>query len=112
MKRIEAIIRPGKLADVTEALEKLDCPGIMISEIEGHGRQGGIDQTLRGKKYHIGMMIKTKIDIIAGEGEVKGIVKAILSAAQTDKKGDGKIFIYPVENAIRIRTGEQGAAAI
>lgn len=112
MKRIEAVIRPNKLADVTDALEKLNCPGIMVSEIEGHGRQKGMDQALRGRKYHTGLLIKSKIDIIAEEGEVEGIVKAIREAAQTEEVGDGKIFIYPVENAIRIRTGEEGVAAL
>lgn len=108
MKKIEAIIRPGKVGDVCKALHKVGHPGLMLTEIEGHGKQKGMTKTLRGKEYKVEFMTKTKLDIVAKDEEVDKLVHAIREAAHTGEFGDGKIFISPVEDAIRIRTAEKG----
>ena len=112
MKRIEAIIRSNKVGDVTEALEEVGAPGMMISEIEGHGRQGGVEDTVRGKKYKVELLIKAKIDVVVKDSDVDKVVNAIREAAATGKVGDGKIFVSPVDNAIRIRTNDKGNEAL
>ena len=112
MKKIEAIIRPEKLESVRDALEKVDSPGIMITEIEGHGKQKGLTQQWRGREYKVELLQKVKIEIVVKEQDVERIIKAISDTAKTGKIGDGKIFVYPVENAIRIRTGEKGDVAL
>jgi len=112
MKKIEAIVRPTKVGDVFVALEKVGHPGVMVSEIEGHGRQKGIAQQFRGKSYKVDFVTKARIQLIVNDGEVEKIVEAIRLAACTGEVGDGKIFIYPVEGAIRIRTGERDEAAL
>lgn len=112
MKKIEAIIRPAKVGDVCTALEKIGHPGIMITEIEGHGRQKGIEQEFRGKTYKTELLTKAKFEIIVNDQDVDKIAKAIREAAFTGKVGDGKIFIYPVDNVIRIRTDEKGEIAV
>ena len=112
MKRIEAIVRPEKAGDVVKALDKVGHPGMMISEIEGYGKQHGKEDSVRGKKYKIDLMTKTRIEIIVVDSEVKKIVKAIASAAVTGEVGDGKIFVHPVDDALRVRTGDKGEDAI
>jgi len=112
MKRIEAIIRPGKVSDVRAALYKVGIPGMMISEIEGHGKQKGIEQQLRGKTYKVDLLNKSKIEVVVNDNEVDNIVKTIQESAFTGKFGDGKIFVSPVENAIRISTSEKGSIAV
>lgn len=112
MKKIEIIIRPAKANDVLAALNKAGHPGIMITEIEGHGRQKGIEQEFRGKTYKTELLSKVKFEIVVTDKDLDKTVKAIKEAAFTGKVGDGKIFIYPVENAIRIRTDEKGDAAV
>ncbi len=112
MKKIEAIIRPTKLGDVCAALEKVGHPGLMITEIEGHGKQKGIEQEFRGKTYKTELITKAKIELVVKDGDVDKTVKAIRESALTGKVGDGKIFVYPITDAIRIRTAEQGEAAI
>ena len=112
MKRIEAIIRPNKVGEVIAVLSKVGHPGLMITEIEGHGAQEGLETQVRGKTYKVGLLTKAKLEIIAKDSNVSKIVKAIRDAAFTGKVGDGKIFVYPVENAIRIRTDEQGEIAV
>jgi len=112
MKKIEAIIRPAKIGDVCVALEKVGHPGIMITEIEGHGKQKGIEQKVRGKTYKVELMTKVRIEVVVKNDDVERIVKTIREAAFTGQVGDGKIFIYPVENAVRIRTAEQGDIAV
>ena len=112
MKRIEAIIRPEKLEAVRRALQDAGSTGLMISEIEGHGKQKGVIQQWRGEKYKVELLAKLKLEIIAKDEHVEAIVKSILDNARTGEIGDGKIFISPVENAIRIRTGENGQSAI
>ena len=112
MKKIEAIIRPAKVGDVCKALHKVGHPGLMITEIEGHGKQKGMTKTLRGKEYKVEFMTKTKLDIVAKDEEVETLVQAIRKAAFTGEVGDGKIFIYPVADAVRIRTAERGDVAV
>lgn len=112
MKRIEAIIRPTKVGDVCSALNKIGHPGLMITEVEGHGKQKGIEQEFRGKSYKIELITKAKLDLVVNDAEVLKITKVIRETACTGKVGDGKIFVYPVETAVRIRTDEHGDAAI
>ncbi|MCM8758808.1 MAG: P-II family nitrogen regulator [Candidatus Omnitrophica bacterium] len=112
MKKIEAIIRPEKLEQVKTALTQLKCNGMTISEVEGHGRQQGMTQQWRGEKYKIEFLPKVKIEIVARDKDVECLIKAIVESAKTGEIGDGKIFIIPIENVVRIRTGEQGQEAI
>ena len=112
MKKIEAIIRPEKLDSVRHALEEVGFPGLMITEIEGHGKQKGITRQWRGKQYKVELLPKVRIEVVIKDQDVERITKAISGAAYTGTIGDGKIFIYPVENAIRIRTSEKGEMAI
>ena len=112
MKRIEAIIRPEKLDAVRSALEKAGCGGLMISEIEGHGKQKGVVQQWRGEKYRVEILPKLKIEIVVKDADVERVTKAIIDNVKTGEIGDGKIFISNIENAIRIRTGEKGEVAI
>ena len=112
MKKIEAIIRPAKVNEVYVALAEANCPGLTISEIEGQGKQKGVEQEFRGKKYRTSLMTKAKIEIIAHDEDVERLVDAICASALTGKAGDGKIFVYPVEDVIRIRTKERGKATV
>ena len=112
MKKIEAIIRPDKLTPVISALETIGCSGISITEIEGHGKQKGIVQQWRGEKYVINTLPKVKIELVVPDKEVRKISASIITNAKTGEMGDGKVFICPVENAVRIRTGEEGETAI
>ena len=112
MKKIEAIIRPSKVGDVCDALEKIGHPGIMLTELEGHGKQKGIKQEVRGKTYKVDLLTKARLEVIVKDSDLAKTVKAIREAAYTGSVGDGKIFIYPVENAVRIRTAEEGDAAV
>jgi nitrogen regulatory protein P-II 1 len=112
MKRIEAIIRNNKVSDVSAVLDKAGCCGLMISEIEGHGKQKGVEEQVRGKTYKVDLMTKARVEVIVKDEEVEDIVNAIREAALTGKMGDGKIFIYPVLDAIRIRTAERGNLAL
>lgn len=112
MKRIEAIIRPEKLEAVRNALEKAGCGGLMISEIEGHGKQKGMVQQWRGEKYRVAILPKLKIEIVVKDADVERVTKTIIDNVKTGEIGDGKIFISNIENAIRIRTGEKGEVAI
>jgi nitrogen regulatory protein P-II 1 len=112
MKKIEAIVRPESIDAVRNALCIAGVTGIMISEIEGHGKQKGVVQQWRGEKYKVELLPKTKIEIIVKDQDVERISKAIIDSAKTGEIGDGKIFIYPVEDVIRIRTGEKGEGAV
>lgn len=112
MKRIETITRVEKLDDVRAALEKLGYPGMMITRIEGHGRQKGIVEQFRGREFKLELLPKMKIEIVVKDGDLNRITDAIVKAAYTGEIGDGKIFISDVDNAIRIRTGEKGEGAI
>ena len=112
MKKIAAIIRSAKLGDVCAALDEVGHPGIMITEVEGHGKQKGVEQQFRGKTFKVEFMTKAMVQVIVNDADVDKTVKAIREAALTGEIGDGKIFIYPVEGVVRIRTGESGAAAV
>jgi len=112
MKKIEAIIRPTKIGDVCAALDKVGHPGIMVTEIEGHGKQKGLEQEFRGKTYKVEFLTKAKLEVIVQDEDVEKTLKAIRDAALSGKVGDGKIFVYPVEDALRIRTNERGEIAV
>jgi nitrogen regulatory protein P-II 1 len=112
MKKLECIIRPFKLEDVKEALDSLGISGMTVTEVKGFGRQKGRAELYRGSEYTIEFLPKLKIEIVVTDDVVNEAVEAILQAANTGKIGDGKIFVIPVEEAIRIRTGERGDGAI
>jgi len=112
MKKIEAIIKPFKLDDVKEALNELGVQGMTISEVKGYGRQKGHKEIYRGAEYVVDFIPKIKIEVVVDSRDADQLVKKIQKAAYTGKIGDGKIFIYPIEEAIRVRTGETGKNAI
>lgn len=112
MKKVEAIIRPFKLEEVKEALVEIGIRGLTISEVRGYGRQKGHTETYRGSEYRIEFVPKIKIEVIIEDAKVEKIVDAILKTAKTGQVGDGKIFIYNVEDVVRIRTGESGKDAL
>jgi nitrogen regulatory protein P-II 1 len=112
MKKIEAVFRIEKLEDVSDALEKFGYPGMMVTNIEGHGRQKGLTEQFRGREYKVSFLPKIKVEIIVQDGDVDKVVNTITKAAHTGEIGDGKIFIYPVEDVVRIRTGEKGEKAV
>ena len=112
MKKIEAIIKPHKLDEVKERLREAGISGMTVSEVKGFGRTGGKTEVYRGSAYVVDFVPKVRIDIVVKESMVAEAVQAILSAAKTGKIGDGKIFVTPVEEAVRIRTGEKGDDAI
>lgn len=112
MKKIEVIIRPERLDAVRRALEIAGCAGIMITEIEGHGKQKGVVQQWRGEKYKVELLPKIKIDVVVRDQDADRIVKTVIDNARTGEIGDGKIFISNIENAIRIRTSEKGDSAL
>ena len=112
MKKIEAVIRVEKLEDVTGALEALGCPGMMITHIDGHGRQKGLVEQFRGREYRVNFLPKIKVEVVVKDQDLDKTVKAIRERAFTGEIGDGKIFISAVEDTIRIRTGEQGSIAV
>ena len=112
MKKIEAIIKPFKLDEVRDALNEVGLQGITVTEAKGFGRQKGHTETHRGAEYIVDFLPKVKLEIICEDSQVEGAVEAISAAARTGRIGDGKIFIIPVEEVIRIRTSEKGVAAI
>jgi nitrogen regulatory protein P-II 1 len=112
MKKIEAIIKPFKLDEVKEALNEVGLQGITVLEAKGFGRQKGHTELYRGAEYVVDFLPKVKLEIVLDDSLVERAVEAIMSAARTGRIGDGKIFITPVEEAIRIRTGEKGVEAI
>ena len=112
MKKIEAIIKPFKLDDVKEALNDIGIQGMTISEVKGYGRQKGHKEIYRGAEYVVDFIPKVKIELVIAADRVDEVTKTICDAANTGKLGDGKIFVTPVEHAIRVRTGEEGIDAI
>jgi nitrogen regulatory protein P-II 1 len=112
MKKIEAIIRNEKLGEVKAALDAIKCPGLQVWEILGHGKQKGVTEQFRGREFKVDLLPKTKIEIVVHDDQVKKIVDTIIKIANTNKMGDGKIFISSIETAIRIRTGETGEGAV
>ncbi|SLN36398.1 Nitrogen regulatory protein P-II [Roseovarius litorisediminis] len=112
MKKIEAIIKPFKLDEVKEALQDAGIQGLSVIEVKGFGRQKGHTELYRGAEYVVDFLPKVKIDVVLDDDQVDAAIEAIIEAAKTDKIGDGKIFVSPVEQAIRIRTGETGSEAL
>jgi len=112
MKKIEAIIKPFKLDEVKEALAQEGVQGMTISEVKGFGRQRGHTELYRGAEYVVDFLPKVKIEILVEDDKAAAVTEAIIAAARTGRIGDGKIFILPIEDAVRIRTGERGADAI
>ena len=112
MKKIEAIIRPYKLDALRDALSELGVAGMTISEVKGFGRQRGHKEVYRGAEYQVDFVPKVKIELVLDSEGVPEVLKVIQEAAKTGKTGDGKIFVIPVEEAIRIRTGETGTVAV
>lgn len=112
MKKIEAIIRPEALEDVKEALSLTGHAGLTVLEVKGHGVQKGITQQWRGQEYTIDLLPKVMVWLVVSEHEVRDVVDVIIKAAQSDRIGDGKVFVSPVEDVYRIRTGERGIDAI
>lgn len=112
MKKIEAIIKPFKLDEVREALSEVGIAGLTVSEVKGFGRQKGHTELYRGAEYVVDFLPKIKVEIVIGDDLVEQAVEAIIKAAHTGKIGDGKIFVLDLEQVLRIRTGETGAAAI
>jgi len=112
MKLIKAIIKPFKLDDVREALSEVGVQGITVSEVKGFGRQKGHTELYRGAEYRIDFLPKINIETVVNDDNVESVIDAIREAANTGKIGDGKIFVLPVEQAVRIRTGESGDDAL
>ena len=112
MRKIEAIIKPFKIDDVKEALQGIGIQGLTTSEVKGFGRQKGHTEVYRGAEYVVDFLPKLKLEIVVADDAVEGVISAIIDATSTGKIGDGKIFVSAVEDAIRIRTGEHGTAAI
>jgi nitrogen regulatory protein P-II 1 len=112
MKRIEAIIQPFKLDDVREALKAIGVDGMTIYDVRGHGRQKGHKEVYRGQEYEVDLLPKVKVEMVISDSRVEETVKAIVEAARTGKIGDGKVFIYPVEDVVRIRNNETGDTAL
>ncbi len=112
MKKIEAIIQPFKLEEVKEALKGIGIDGMTVTEVRGHGRQKGHKEVYRGQEYMVDLLPKVKVELVIADGRVEEVIKTLTAAARTGKIGDGKIFIYDVAEAIRIRNDERGEAAL
>lgn len=112
MKKIEAIIKPFKLDEVKEALQEIGVSGMTVTETKGFGRQKGHTELYRGAEYVVDFLPKVKLEIVVEDNQVERTVEAIVDAAKSERIGDGKIFVIPVDDAIRIRTGERGDDAL
>ena len=112
MKRIDAVVRREQFGKVKQSLEALLCPGMMVFTFRGHGKQGGLTETYRGRKFKVDLLPKVLLTIFVNDADVKKITEIISKNAKTGEIGDGKIFVAPIENVIRIRTGEEGQMAI
>ncbi|HXE64949.1 MAG TPA: P-II family nitrogen regulator [Bryobacteraceae bacterium] len=112
MKKIEAIVQPFKLEEVKEALKNIGIDGMTISEVRGHGRQKGHKEVYRGQEYNVDLLPKVRFDLVVPDTRLDEVVEALTNAARTGKIGDGKIFVYDVADAIRIRNGDRGDAAV
>ncbi|MBU2514020.1 P-II family nitrogen regulator [bacterium] len=112
MKKIEAIIKPYKLDNVKDALSNLKIYGMTVSDVKGFGQQKGHTELYRGAEYQVGFVPKIKLEIVVADDKVESVVETIISVAKTGKVGDGKIFVLPVEETIRIRTREKGDVAV
>ena len=112
MKKIEAIVKPFKLDEVREALSEVGVTGLTVTEVKGFGRQKGHTELYRGAEYVVDFLPKVKIEVVVPNNQVEGAIDAIVKSARTGKIGDGKVFVLPMGEAVRIRTGETGEAAI
>jgi nitrogen regulatory protein P-II 1 len=112
MKKIEAIIQPFKLDEVKEALKAIGIDGLTVSEVRGHGRQKGHKEVYRGMEYEVDLLPKVKVETVIPDARLGEVTRAIAAAARTGKLGDGKIFVYNVEDALRIRNDDSGEAAL
>ncbi len=112
MKLITAIIKPFKLDDVKEALRALGVQGMTVSEVQGFGRQRGHTEVYRGTEYTVDFVPKVRVEVVTDDADAAGVTEAIVTAARTDKIGDGKVWVVPVEGVVRIRTGERGHDAL
>ncbi len=107
MKLIKCIVRPNKVDDVRETLERMNIPGMTVTEVRGHGRQKGHTAVYRGKEYHVTLLPKVEIEIVVQESIVEDVIAAVIKAARTGEIGDGRVFVLPVEQSHNIRTGER-----
>jgi nitrogen regulatory protein P-II 1 len=112
VKKVEAIIKPFKLEEVKEALSNAGIKGLTVSEVKGFGRQKGHKELYRGAEYEIEFLPKVKLEVVVSEGELEAVIEAIASSARTGRLGDGKVFVSPIEEVVRIRTGERGEEAV
>lgn len=112
MKKLEAIIKPFKLEEVKEKLDSLGIQGVTVSEVKGYGRQKGHTELYRGAEYMVDFLPKVKIELVLADSQVEAVIDAIIEGARTGRIGDGKIFVLPLEEVIRIRTGERGEEAL
>jgi nitrogen regulatory protein P-II 1 len=112
VKKVEAIIKPFKLEEVKDALAKVGIKGLTVIEVKGFGRQKGHKELYRGAEYEIEFLPKVKLEVVVPDTEVESVIDAIIASARTGRLGDGKVFVVPVEEVIRIRTGERGEEAI
>ena len=112
MKKIEAIIQPFKLDDVKEAMKAIGVDGMTISEVRGHGRQKGHKEVYRGQEYNVDLLPKVKVEMVVPASRYEEVIQALTTAARTGKIGDGKIFVYDVSEAIRIRNDDRGESAL
>jgi len=112
VKKLEAIVQPFKLDEVKEALLAIGVDGMTLSEVRGHGRQKGHSETYRGQEYNVDLLPKVKVEVVVADARLNEVLTTLTTAARTGKIGDGKIFVFDVAQAIRIRNGDQGEAAI
>jgi nitrogen regulatory protein P-II 1 len=112
MKKIEAVIQPHKIEEVKEALKSIGVDGMTITEVRGHGRQKGHKEVYRGMEYQVDLLPKVKIEMVVADGRMEEVIRTLTSAARTGKIGDGKIFIFEVAEAIRIRNDDRGDSAL
>jgi nitrogen regulatory protein P-II 1 len=112
MKKIEAIIQPFKLDDVKEALKAIGIDGMTITEVRGHGRQKGHKEVYRGQEYNVDLLPKVKVELVVSEARAEEVIQTLTAAARTGKIGDGKVFVYDVAEAIRIRNDDRGDSAL
>jgi nitrogen regulatory protein PII len=110
VKLIKSIIRPNKVDDVKEALDKVGISGLTVTEVRGHGKQKGHTAIYRGKEYNVSLLPKMQIEVVVSDAQADDVVKAIVQAAKTGEIGDGRVFVMPVEQTYRIRTGEKASA--
>src|SRR5450432_4236458 len=112
MKKIEAIVQPFKLEEVKEALKNIGIDGMTISEVRGHGRQKGHKEVYRGQEYNVDLLPKVKVELVVADSRYDEVIKVLVAATRTGKIGDGKLFVYDVAEAIRIRNDDRGDAAL